>query len=75
MIINPVDESMWKDRGGHDDDDYPTVDCPKCGKTQTDMDGFGFLACIPGCGFCTHPSRTDGVCGICGEIEAMTGEK
>ena len=63
-------------------DDYPTVTCPKCGREQVDMDGFGFLACIPFnipvsiaekhgvipcCGYCTHPSITDGVCGICGE--------
>jgi hypothetical protein len=53
-------------------DDYPTVRCPKCGKEETDMDGFGFIACIPGCGYCTHPS-SDGdppVCGICGASTA-----
>ena len=48
-------------------DAYPTVTCPKCQSVQIDMDGFGFLACIPGCGYCTHPSLTDDVCGICGE--------
>ena len=51
------------------DDDYPVVKCPKCGKEQVDMDGFGFLACIPGCGYCKHPSASGNppVCGICGE--------
>jgi hypothetical protein len=52
-------------------DDYPMAKCPKCGDEQLDFDGFGFIACIPGCGHCTHPSA-DGVdgrfyCGICGD--------
>lgn len=45
-------------------DEYPTLTCPQCGDTQTDMDGFGFLACDV-CGYCTHPSLTGGICEIC----------
>lgn len=40
--------------------------CPKCGKSQVDNDGFGVLDCEE-CGYCAHPSRTDGVCDICGD--------
>lgn len=54
---------------GEDVESLPTVRCPKCGQQQTDYDGFGFLACIPGCGYCTHPSASGSPpkCGICGE--------
>jgi len=49
--------------------DIPWVQCPKCGALQPDLDGFGFLACIPGCGYCTHPCASvqdgDWICGIC----------
>lgn len=47
--------------------DYPTMQCPQCRRIHVDKDGFGFLACIPGCGYCTHPSRMGGVCEICGD--------
>jgi hypothetical protein len=53
-------------------DDYPTTECPKCGKEQTDMDGFGFIACIPGCGHCLHlcaekkPGDENWKCTFCG---------
>jgi hypothetical protein len=57
-----------------EDFEYPIINCPKCGKGQTDMDGFGFIACLPdGCGHCTHPSADrdevsgDWYCGICGD--------
>ena len=50
-----------------DETEYPIVYCPRCGAEQVDMDGFGFLACIPGCGWCTHPSGTNGQCDLCGE--------
>lgn len=55
-------------------DDYPTVACPKCEKEQTDMDGFGFVACIPGCGYCKHvcaekaPGSKEWKCSICGAV-------
>jgi hypothetical protein len=45
------------------------------------MDGFGFIACIPGCGYCTHPSKMeiDGfwTCQICGDgdVSAAPGDK
>jgi hypothetical protein len=43
--------------------------CPKCGVLVPDHDGFGVLAHIAPmenpCGYCKHPSVTDGVCGIC----------
>lgn len=51
-----------------DRDEYPEITCPKCGDKTTDMDGFGFVACTV-CGECTHPSRTGGICGICGQVE------
>ena len=51
--------------------EQPTMTCPRCGKELDDFDGFGVLAHIAPmpdpCGFCSHPNRTDGVCGICGE--------
>jgi len=49
---------------------YPTVVCPKCSNETTDYDGFGFVACAK-CGYCTHPSSSDGVCGICGQTLEM----
>lgn len=47
------------------DEDYPRVECPKCGVEQTDMDGFGVLYC-DACGYCKHPSYTGDKCDICG---------
>lgn len=47
---------------------YPAITCPQCGAGGVDVDGFGFVACSA-CGRCTHPSRTGGVCGICGDVE------
>lgn len=51
-----------------DDIEYPTMSCPLCSAESTDLDGFGFFACLI-CGYCTHPSRTGGKCEICGEQE------
>lgn len=53
----------------------PEMVCPKCGAELPDFDGFGVLAhtkpAYPdGCGFCSHPSRDNGVCGICGDVRA-----
>lgn len=53
-------------------DDMPTMTCPQCRVELPDFDGFGVLAHTKpayqdGCGYCSHPSRTDGVCGICGD--------
>jgi hypothetical protein len=55
-------------------EDRPTMRCPRCGAEEPDFDGFAMLAHVKpgfssGCGYCTHPSRDDGVCGICGDIE------
>jgi hypothetical protein len=49
----------------------PQAECPKCGQWVTDWDGFGVLEHVgPSyanpCGYCSHPSIDDGVCGICG---------
>lgn len=40
------------------------LECPKCGAAQEDLDGFGVVACSA-CGYCTHPSRDNDICGIC----------
>jgi ribosomal protein L37AE/L43A len=58
---------------------YPMIHCPRCGREQVDMDGFGFVACLPDnyvhgasrgphCGYCTHPSRSGSPwrCDLCG---------
>lgn len=45
-------------------DDVPTRECPRCGDSQRDLDGFGALYCQK-CGFCTHASITAGVCDFC----------
>ena len=42
--------------------------CPKCVERVEDFDGFGVLA-HDKCGYCSHPSRYGGVCGICGDVE------
>jgi len=46
---------------------YPQISCPRCGAGGEDLDGFGFVHC-PACDYCTHPSRTGGVCEVCGEV-------
>lgn len=53
------------------DEEVPQTQCPRCGEWLDDLDGFGVLAHIPGCGYCSHPSGDgDGkggyTCGICG---------
>jgi hypothetical protein len=54
----------------YSDDDMPEMTCPKCGKEMPDFDGFGVLAHVAPmpdpCGYCSHPSLDDNVCGICG---------
>jgi rubrerythrin len=50
-------------------DDVPAMNCPKCRAEYEDHDGFGVLHC-PACGYCKHPSRDDGVCGLCGDAES-----
>lgn len=47
--------------------DTPQTQCPKCGAWLDDHDGFGVLA-HGKCGYCSHPSSLDGVCGICGKL-------
>ncbi len=54
------------------DPEVPEAQCPKCGAWVPDYDGFGVLFHLrpehkDGCGYCAHPSTTDGKCGICGE--------
>lgn len=46
-------------------DETPIVACPQCGAEQEDFDGFGVVHC-EACGYCIHPSCTNGICGICG---------
>lgn len=48
------------------DDEAIMIACPRCAAEQEDFDGFGVVHC-EACGYCTHPSATGGVCGICGE--------
>lgn len=50
----------------------PRTQCPECGAWVADHDGFGVLAHTKpaykdGCGYCSHPTRDGGVCGICGD--------
>jgi hypothetical protein len=55
------------------DDDLPIVRCPCCPATQTDYDGFGVLKCDE-CGWCSHASAQNGVCGLCGQpVSAAEG--
>ena len=50
----------------------PVIECPVCGAPDIDMDGFGCLACPrdPTLCYCSHPSVTDGICGICQDPES-----
>lgn len=54
---------------GVDEDGMPTMECPRCGVEMVDYDGFGVMAHLGagGCGYCRHASRSDGVCGYCGD--------
>ncbi len=56
-----------------EDDLIILIECPRCGAQQQDFDGFGVVHC-PACGYCTHPSATDGTCDICGEPTATEPE-
>lgn len=49
-------------------DDTPMSMCPKCLEWLEDLDGFGILS-HEKCGYCSHPSLTDGKCDICGEVK------
>ena len=54
------------------DVDVPDAPCPRCGEWVPDHDGFGVLAHVGPtyehpCGYCSHPSRDGGACGICGD--------
>lgn len=56
----------------------PTARCPHCGREEYDFDGVGILAhtypaYLNGCGWCSHPSRDDGVCGICASTDDEPG--
>lgn len=61
-------------------DAMPEMQCPQCGAWLPDYDGFGVLAhtkpaYADGCGYCSHPARDGGVCGICGDKEdASSGD-
>lgn len=61
-----------------DDEDMPTMTCPRCRAELPDFDGFGVLAhtkpaYADGCGFCVHAGKslTDGrwACDYCGDAE------
>lgn len=47
----------------------PVINCPCCGAPEIDYDGFGVLACPrdPVICYCSHPSITDAICGICND--------
>ena len=50
----------------------PKSQCPRCREYVDDYDGFGVLAHMQsqgGCGYCSHPGYTDGLCTICGKPE------
>lgn len=74
-LARRADEANEKGRMVWPDTDMSP--CPKCGAWVEDLDGFGVLAHLKphptACGYCSHPSRTGGVCGICGEVESVNG--
>ena len=53
--------------------EQPQIQCPRCGRWEDDFDGFMVahtkLGYKYGCGWCSHPARDGGVCGICGDVE------
>jgi len=56
----------------------PQMQCPSCGAWEDDFDGFGMLAHTKpayedGCGYCSHPGSTDGICDICGKKDNDDG--
>lgn len=54
-------------------DDVPKAQCPRCKRWHDDYDGFGVLVCTD-CGYCAHPSATNGKCDLCSEpIELTNG--
>lgn len=38
--------------------------CPRCTMPHDDQDSLGVVYCVV-CGYCAHPSSTDGICAIC----------
>jgi hypothetical protein len=71
-VTHDIDGEQWLDAAGEPvqaPPKWPQVPCPKCHALQEDRDGFGVLHCAA-CGYCSHPSRTGGVCGLCGHVEA-----
>lgn len=69
-VLAPIAAALLRSTGSQEPtaDDYPLLVCPKCGVSDNDFDGFGFIAC-ESCGYCTHPSRDGGTCSICGDQE------
>ena len=59
--------------------DQPQIQCPACGVWEEDFDGFMVAHTQPayedGCGWCSHPARDGGVCGICGDVEEETASE
>ena len=66
--------------GWEEDDDVgmlctvPTAECRKCHAEQPDLDGFGVLYC-EACGYCMHPTCSEGKCELCGRVEDQPDTK
>lgn len=50
------------------DNEVPHLPCPQCGVDVPDYEGASEIYAHEACGFCSHPSQTDGACTMCGEI-------
>jgi hypothetical protein len=48
----------------------PETQCPRCGEWIVDHDGFGVLR-HEACNYCSHISRTGGVCELCGDVQKL----
>lgn len=74
MSPAPLNESGAAVPPGCKEIEVPETQCPRCGAWELDYDGFGVLAHVTpaypdGCGYCSHPSIDDGMCGICGFLD------
>lgn len=60
-------------------DEVVMATCPGCGAEVPDYDGFGVVAHVPGCGYCSHPSMSNvgigrWICDLCEAVEVRTAD-